>query len=61
MPNAQGGMDENTGEERGGVLFPVQTDLKRLLEKVIIELSLEVEGRPNSRQLWDGLPCTPLV
>lgn len=54
-------MDENTGEERGGVLFPVQTDLKRLLEKVIIELSLEVEGRPNSRQLWDGLPCTPLV
>ena len=43
MLSAQGGADGNARRiERRTVLLPIQVDLKRLLEKVIIELSLEV-------------------
>lgn len=45
MLSAQGGADGNARRiERRTVLLPIQVDLKRLLEKVIIELSLEVGG-----------------
>lgn len=45
MLSARGGADENTGQaERRKVSFPAPKDLKRLLEKVIVELGLQLEG-----------------